>query len=127
MACASKVGFLHDVGGHDGRRFAIRDQGAVVQHDDAVGQRAHHIHLVFDQQHGLVALLLHLADQVQHHGHFVHAHAGRGFVEHHHIRLQCEHDRHFQLALVAMGQGGDGRVAPRSQVHALQVMVGALD
>src|SRR5262249_21852137 len=30
--------------------FAVGDQAAIVQHDDAVGQALHHLHLVLDQQ-----------------------------------------------------------------------------
>src|SRR4051794_7973836 len=33
----SKIGFLYDFRLHDFARLAVRDQGAVVQHDDAVG------------------------------------------------------------------------------------------
>src|SRR5688572_31300767 len=33
----SKIGFLYDLRLHDLERLAVRDQGAVVQHDDAVG------------------------------------------------------------------------------------------
>src|SRR5688572_30942541 len=42
----SQVGFLHDRRGDDLRGLAVGDELALVQHDDAVGERAHHVHLV---------------------------------------------------------------------------------
>src|SRR5438876_2421945 len=49
----AQIGLLHDGhGDHFGRR-ALGDELALVQHDDAVRKRAHDIHLVFDQEHGL--------------------------------------------------------------------------
>src|SRR5439155_2169045 len=59
----TQIGLLHDRrGGHFGRR-TLRDELALMQHDDAVGERAHHVHLVLDQQDGLVALRLDVADE----------------------------------------------------------------
>src|SRR5437763_13120101 len=46
--CCAKIGLLHDLRLHHLGRHAIGHQGAVVQHDDAGGQRAHHVHLVLD-------------------------------------------------------------------------------
>src|SRR3989440_12650940 len=39
------------------------DELAIVQHDDALGERAHHVHLVLDQQDDLGGVLLELRDQ----------------------------------------------------------------
>src|SRR5689334_14518740 len=49
----SQVGLLHDRRANDIGRCTIRHQTSVVQDDDAVGEAAHHIHFVFDQQNGL--------------------------------------------------------------------------
>ena len=65
----------------------------------------HHVHLVLDQQDGLVAARLEPLDQVEDHRHVVDRHAGRRLVEHEHVRLQRHHDRHLELALVAVRQG----------------------
>src|SRR5262245_24986815 len=55
-----EVGLLHDRrANHLGRR-PVRHQAAVVQHDDAIGEAAHHLHFVLDQQNGLAALGLEL-------------------------------------------------------------------
>src|SRR5690242_17881370 len=37
------------------RGLAVGDQRALVQHDDAIGERAHHVHLVLDEQDGLLS------------------------------------------------------------------------
>jgi hypothetical protein len=52
------------------------------------------------------------ADQVQDHRHLVHAHAGGGFVEHEHLGVQRDQQRHFQLALVAVRQRGGQQRRP---------------
>ena len=51
----AQIGFLHDRRSDHLGRLAVGHQRAVVQHDDAVGQRAHHVHLVLDQQDRAVA------------------------------------------------------------------------
>src|SRR5678816_2253883 len=56
--CHPEISLLHDGrGNHLGGR-AVGDELPLVQDDDAVGERAHHVHLVLHQQHGLVALAL---------------------------------------------------------------------
>jgi hypothetical protein len=62
-----QVCLLHHGRGNDFGRFAVGHQRAIGQHDDAVGQFAHHIHLVLHQQNDLAAILLEFADQVQNH------------------------------------------------------------
>ena len=97
-----------------------------MQHDDAVRQFAHHVHLVFHQQDGLGLVGLEAADQVQDHRRFVHAHAGRGFVEHEHLRLQRHENAHLQLALIAMRQAGSQCITSIRQRHRFQHLVGLL-
>src|ERR1043165_5343473 len=76
------IGFLHDRRGDYGRRVAVGDELSLVQDDDAVGERAHHVHLVLDKENGLVALRLDVADQIEDHRHLVDAHACGRLVEH---------------------------------------------
>src|SRR5256885_3832533 len=42
----AQVSLLHDRRGYDFGRRALRDELALVQHDDAIRERAHYIHLV---------------------------------------------------------------------------------
>src|SRR5512147_3118783 len=56
--CDAEIGLLHDRRGDHRVGLAVGDQFALVQHDDAVGERAHDVHLVLDQQDRLVALRL---------------------------------------------------------------------
>ena len=60
----------------------------------------------------LVASLLELRDQVEHHRHLVDAHAGGGLVEHEDLGLERHQQRDLELALVAVRQRG-GRGASR--------------
>jgi hypothetical protein len=120
-----QVRLLHHGRGNDFGRFAVGHQRAVGQHDDAVGQFAHHVHLVLHQQNGLAAILLEFADQVQDHRRLVMAHARRGLVEHIDLRLQRHEQRHLQLALVAVRQGRNRLIAPRPQRHLLQDLLRA--
>ena len=55
-AATPKIGLLDDRRANDVGWRTIGDQTAIMQHDDAVGETAHHLHFVFDQQNGLVAL-----------------------------------------------------------------------
>jgi hypothetical protein len=77
-----------------------------------VGQREDGIHVVFDQQHGVV--FLELEQQFDHALGLGHAHAGQRFVQQQHLRLggQCHGD--FQLALLAMAAGAGNHVALRA-------------
>src|SRR3954466_13945403 len=98
----AEVGFLHDWHrNHFGGR-ALGDELPLVQHDDAIGERSHDVHLVLDQENGLVALCLDVADEIEDDRHFVDAHAGGGLVEHEYFRLEREQDRDLELALVTV-------------------------
>src|SRR5882724_1751252 len=58
----AQIGFLHDRrGDHIGRR-AFRVERPLAQHDDTIGERAHHSDLVLDEQHRLLALRLQVAN-----------------------------------------------------------------
>src|SRR5438874_4127229 len=98
-----------------------------MQHDDAVGERAHHVHLVLDQQDGLVALRLDVADEIEDHRHLVDAHAGGRLVEHEHLGLEREQDRHLELALIAVRQRCGRDVALLGERDAVEIVLGPLD
>ena len=97
----------------------------MCQHDDAVGERAHDVHLVLDQQDGLGLVGLEPRDEIEHHRNLVDAHAGRRLVEHENRRLERHHHRDFELALIAMRQRGRERVAPAEQADRIEHGVGA--
>src|SRR5262245_41747834 len=85
--CGSpEVGLPHDrqVNNLGGR--AVRDQAAIVEDNDAIGEAAHHIHLVLNQQNGLAALGLELPDEVQDHRYVADRHARGRFIEHEYLR-----------------------------------------
>jgi hypothetical protein len=107
----TEIRLLHHRRGDHLGRLAVGHQRAVVQHDDAVGQFAHHVHLVLHQQDGLGLVFLQRADQVQDDGRLVVAHAGGRFVEHVDQRVQRHEQGHLELALVAVRQAGDTGVS----------------
>ena len=102
----AEIGLLHDRRGDHLGGIAVGDQPSVVQHDDAVGERAHDVHLVLDQQDGLRRVLLERAIRSRMHGNLVDAHAGGRLVEHEDFRLQRHHHRDLELALVAVRERG---------------------
>jgi hypothetical protein len=110
-----------------GLGLAVGDELAVVQHDDPVGELAHHVHLVLDQEHGLVGLGLEAADQVEDHRHVVDAHARGRLVEHVDARLERHQHRHLELALVAVRQAGGRDVGAVAERHPLHQLAGALE
>src|SRR5258706_7298530 len=123
----AQIGFLHDRHGNHFRWCAFGDELPLVQHHDAIGERAHDIHLVLDEQHRLVALRLDVADEVEDHRYLVDAHAGGRLIEHEHLRLERERDRDLELALVAVRERrGDGIALGRER-HTLEVLLGASD
>src|SRR6185295_7067170 len=122
-----EIGFLHDRRGDDRRRVAVGDELSLVEDDDAVGERAHDVHLVLDQQDGLVAARLDVADEIEDHRHFVDAHAGGRLVEHEHFGLEREQDRHLELALVAVRQRGSRDLRLAGERDALEIAARPLD
>src|ERR1700722_12285507 len=67
----SQIGLLHHRQRDHARRIAVGDEFAVVQHDNAVGERAHHIHLMLDQKDGAVAPRLDRLDEIEDDRHLV--------------------------------------------------------
>src|SRR5690349_19481373 len=49
----SEISLLHHRRGDHVGRLAVGDQRALMQHDDAIGERAHHVHLVLDEENRL--------------------------------------------------------------------------
>src|SRR5258706_3388953 len=123
----AEVGLLHDGRRHHGGRIPIGDDTPFVQDEDAIGEGADHFELVLDQQHRAIALALDVVDEVEDDGHFVHAHAGGRLVEHQHLRLEGEEDRHLEPALLAVRERGRGGKAAIGQPRALEEMPGLLD
>jgi hypothetical protein len=82
---------------------------------------------VLHQQDGLVALRLDVVNQIEHHRHFVHAHARSRLVEHEDVRFERQQDRYFELALVAVREGGGQFVAAFGQCRDMEEILGLLD
>ena len=123
----AEVSLLDDRRGDHRRGLAVGGEPALVQHDDAVGERADDVHLVLDQQDRLGRVALQPRDQVEHDRNLVDAHAGGRLVEHEDAGLERHHHRHFELALVAVRQRGGALVALRFEADALQRGIGAFD
>jgi hypothetical protein len=123
----AEVSLLDDRRSNHGGGIAIGGEPALVQHDDAVGKRAHDVHLVLDQEDRLGHVALQPRDQVEHDRNLVDAHAGGRLAEHEDAGLERHHHRHFELALVAVRQRGGALVALCVESDALQRRVGALD
>ena len=78
----AEIGLLHDRRGDHRRGLAVGRQLAVDQHNDAVGERAHHVHLVLDQKDGLGLVVLEAGDEIEDDRNLIDAHAGGRLVEH---------------------------------------------
>ena len=75
----------------------------------------------------LRGVLLELRDQIEHDRHLVDAHSGGRLVEHEDLRLERDHQRDLELALVAMRQRRRSAVAPMRERDALEHRVRARD
>jgi len=114
---AAEIRLAHDGGVDDLRRRAVGHELALVQHDDAVGELFHHVHLVLDQQDGLVATPADGGDDVEDGRDLVDAHAGGRLVEHEDVGLERQQDRDLELALVAVRQGRGHGVGALRERH----------
>ena len=86
---------------------------ALGQNGDPVGEREDHMHVVLDDAHGDVALVLDLFQQVDRVVGVRPRHAGGGLVQKQKLRALDQAHRHFKTPLVAARHGGG--------VHALLV------
>ena len=81
---------------------ALGEHLAVVEHGDPVGERAHHVHVVLDDQQRHVA-----RQRLQHAGHalgLLGRHAGGRLVEEQEPRPGRQRDADLELALLAVGE-----------------------
>jgi hypothetical protein len=90
------------------RGIAGRDDAAIDQHRDAVGEREHRLHVVLDQHDG--DFLPQLLQQRHHARGFGDAEAGHRLVEQQQLRLGGERHRKLELALLAVAQFGHRHV-----------------
>src|SRR5271166_3820799 len=120
----SEVSLLNDWRSNHHRWVAVGDELAVGQNNDAVGERAHDVHLVLDQQDGLRLVALQPCDEVEHHRNLVDAHARGRLVEHVDLRLERHHHRDLELALVAVWQRRRQRVALAGEPDRFEHRVG---
>ena len=89
-------------------RVAARDDAAVHQHRDAVGELEHRVHVVLDQQDAVAAL--ERCEQRDQALRFGEAHARHRLVEQQQLRLRGERHRHFELPPLAVRQRCDRHV-----------------
>ena len=105
-------------------RVALGDDAALGHHDDPVGDVAHHVHVVLDEQHGH-AQVLQVEDVVEQRLRQRRVHAGHRLVEHDERGVAHEGARHLeQLALAAGEAGGEVvllgvELEPREQLDGL--------
>ena len=100
----AQIGFDHlRVRAHF-RRRAFGDLHAVIEHGDALADAHDDLHVVLDQQHGDLKLVLDEADEPRQLHLLGRVHAGGGFVEQQQLRLRGQRADDLQPPLVAVGQ-----------------------
>jgi hypothetical protein len=97
---------------------ARRQDAAVDQHGDAVGQRKDRVHVVLDQQHG--ALALQAAQQLDHALALLDAHARHRLVEQQQAGIGRQRHGDLELALLAVAQGGGERTGAIAEAHRVE-------
>ncbi len=105
----AEIALAHDLRVADVGRRALLEHAAIVEHDDAVGEIEHDVHVVLDDDDGERARQL--LDQRVHARGFLRAHAGGRLVEQQHARLAGERERDLELALAAIADLADRSVA----------------
>ncbi len=108
-------------------RRAVGDLGAVVEHDDMVGDLHHHRHVVLDQQDGGAVLLADREQQRVELEALARVEAGGRLVEAEQHRIGAHRARDFEPALVAIGQVAGGIVGAVDQVDLVEPVLGLLD
>ncbi len=99
---------------------------AEIERDHVVGDRHHQSHVMFDQQHGHVALVANAADQVAEHVDFLVVEAAGGFVEQQDLRIGRQRARQFDALLRAERQAGNRDVRDVFEVEIGQDLVNVL-
>ena len=108
---------------HDGLGRTLGDDAALGHDDDPVGDVAHHVHVVLDEQHGH-AEVLEVEDVVEQRLGERRVDAGHRLVEHDQRRVAHERARHLEeLALTARERRGEVvglgvELEAREQLHA---------
>src|SRR4051794_18919565 len=113
---------LHQLGRADLVGRALDHHGAVVHHRDPVGDPERDVHVVLDEHHGDVAV--EREQQLREELALARREAGGRLVEHDDLGAPGEGDAQLELALLAVGDRADQRVAAAGQPHALDQRVG---
>ena len=98
----AKIGAFDLVIAADRGRFVAGDDAAVNQNGNAVGEREHRIHVVFDQHHG--AFPTQSLQQFHHTPGFRHAKPGHRLIQQQQLRLGGQRDCKLKLTLLAVAQ-----------------------
>ena len=113
----AEIGALHMGIVEHGRRIALGDLAAEVQHHNSVGDIHDHAHVVLDHHDGHAALFVEIDDVAGHVLLFFEVHAGHRLIEQDQLRLQRHRARQLDALAQAVGQGAGGRLAHRLQVE----------
>ncbi|MNJ54252.1 hypothetical protein D3C77_496860 [compost metagenome] len=94
----------------------------MAHHGDALADRHDDAHVVFDQQHRVVAA--EVADQLGHQRNVINAHARGRFIEHQQFGAGTDRHAHFQHPLLPVRELSGQRSGTRVELEALQHLVG---
>ena len=121
----AEVGVDHALVAHHGLGGPLGDDLALGHHDDPVGDVAHHVHVVLDEEHGaaVVPQRLHVTEQrLLERG----VHPGHRLVEHHQLRVGHQRAGHLEELALAAGELPGEVLALLDQQEPLEQGVGAL-
>ena len=108
------------------RRRALGELAAEIQRDHVVGDRHHEPHVMFDQQHGHLALVADAADQVAQHVDLLVVEAAGGLVQQQYLRFGGERARQFDALLGAERQAGNRGMGDVFEVEIAEDFVNAV-
>src|SRR3954471_7521004 len=103
VVVGAEVGVDHRGVAHDRVRGALGDHPALRHDDDPVGDLAHNVHVVLDEEHGH-PLLLEVEDVAEQRLREGRVHAGHRLVEHHEGGVAHQCARHLQQLPLAAGE-----------------------
>src|SRR5262249_243480 len=96
----AQIGTTHLGIGTNGLRRARGNGTAINEDGDAIGERQDHVHVMLDEQNGVLATQ---AAQERHHARrFLRSHASRWFIEQEQFRPGSQSYGKFELALFAV-------------------------
>ena len=96
-----------------GRRWAVGDLAAVVEHHDPVGDVHHHPHVVLDQRDRRAELVVDVEDEAAHVLLLLDIHSRHRLVEQQQLRLHRQRAAELDPLLQPVGQPADRRLADR--------------